>query len=231
MPDDTRRGYPTMPTPHWWSLRRKFRASIPREVTNNYLASALGMSERSAAANIAPSLRTTGIIDKDNKPTELAVRWRDDAQYAEVCRDIWEQVYPQELRELAPDGSVSRRAVQMWLGNHTGIGESGSTKMASFYLLLLDADITKNGDAPQALSGAKPAYRPTHRGSASKQARSQEGRSGPATKLGQQADGTGKRRFPDLNVNVQIHIASDASAEQIDQIFASMGKHLKDFES
>ena len=31
---------------------------------------------------------------------------------------------------------------------------------------------------------------------------------------------------PALHVDVQIHIASDASAEQIDQIFASMAKHL-----
>ena len=31
---------------------------------------------------------------------------------------------------------------------------------------------------------------------------------------------------PSLHIDVQIHIASDASAEQIEQIFASMGKHL-----
>lgn len=31
---------------------------------------------------------------------------------------------------------------------------------------------------------------------------------------------------PSLHIDVQVHISSDASAEQIDQIFASMAKHL-----
>ena len=34
------------------------------------------------------------------------------------------------------------------------------------------------------------------------------------------------RPEPELNINVQIHISSDASADQIDQIFRSMAKHL-----
>lgn len=33
-------------------------------------------------------------------------------------------------------------------------------------------------------------------------------------------------RQPEVHIDVQIHIASDASADQIDQIFASMAKHL-----
>jgi len=32
--------------------------------------------------------------------------------------------------------------------------------------------------------------------------------------------------FPDIHIDVQIHISADASAEQIDQIFASMARHL-----
>ena len=31
---------------------------------------------------------------------------------------------------------------------------------------------------------------------------------------------------PDLHLDIQIHISSDATAQQIDQIFASMAKHL-----
>ena len=31
---------------------------------------------------------------------------------------------------------------------------------------------------------------------------------------------------PSLHIDIQIHIASDASTDQIDQIFASMAKHL-----
>ena len=35
-----------------------------------------------------------------------------------------------------------------------------------------------------------------------------------------------RRPDPELNINVQIHISSDASAGQIDQIFKSMAQHL-----
>jgi hypothetical protein len=31
---------------------------------------------------------------------------------------------------------------------------------------------------------------------------------------------------PSVHIDIQVHIASEASVEQIDQIFASMGKHL-----
>jgi hypothetical protein len=230
--EDSRKTYPTMPTPHWWALRRKFRAAIPREITNNYLAAALGMSEKSAAANIMPSLKSTGIIDKDNKPTDIAVRWRDDTQYPSVCDDIRNTVYPQELLDLAPDSSVGRQVVQTWFANHTGAGESGAAKMTSFYLMLAEADPAKQIEAPQ----------PT--GAAAKQTPKPARASAPVKKSGTtpnsksriEGDGVNagegvpaKPKRPDLNINVQIHIASDAPADQIDQIFASMAKHLKDF--
>lgn len=38
---------------------------------------------------------------------------------------------------------------------------------------------------------------------------------------------TEKSGFPNLHINIQIHISADSAPEQIDQIFASMAKHLK----
>ena len=35
------------------------------------------------------------------------------------------------------------------------------------------------------------------------------------------------RSAPSLHFNVQIHISPDATSEQIEQVFSSMGKHLK----
>lgn len=220
-----------MPTPHWWALRRKFRAAIPREVTNNYLAASLGMSEKSAAANIMPSLKSTGIIDKDNKPTDLAVRWRDDVQYPSVCGDIRNAVYPQELLDLAPDGSVGRQVIQTWFANHTGAGESGAAKMASFYLMLAEADPAKQTEAAQPVGAVtKQATKPTRQAATARKGASavakptSEGDSERA-----RVEEPARPKRPDLNINVQIHIAADAPADQIDQIFASMAKHLKDF--
>ena len=32
--------------------------------------------------------------------------------------------------------------------------------------------------------------------------------------------------LPGININLQVHISADATADQIDQIFASMAKHI-----
>ena len=37
---------------------------------------------------------------------------------------------------------------------------------------------------------------------------------------------SGDGRAPNVHLDIQIHIPADASLEQIDQIFASMAKHL-----
>lgn len=34
------------------------------------------------------------------------------------------------------------------------------------------------------------------------------------------------QRGPDININLQIHISSDATPDQIDKIFESMSKHI-----
>ncbi len=235
MADDRRKTYPMMATTHWWSLRKKFRAAIPREVTATYLASALGMNENSAKTNILPSLRATGIVDKDSKPTDRAVRWRDDAQYAEVCDEIRKDAYPQELLDLAPDASTARAVVQSWFANHTGMGESGAQKMTSFYAMLLDADPAKQAETSNGSTGVKSAAKVTRpspakpatrsRAAATPRAEANQGDAHPSDYRSKET----RRTQPDLHINVQIHIASDASADQVDQIFASMAKHLKDF--
>lgn len=35
-----------------------------------------------------------------------------------------------------------------------------------------------------------------------------------------------KSNIPSLHIDIQVHISSEASADQIDQVFASMAKHL-----
>ena len=35
-----------------------------------------------------------------------------------------------------------------------------------------------------------------------------------------------KPKYPEISINLQIHISSDASTDQIDQIFESMAKHI-----
>lgn len=222
-----KRSYPMMPTSNWWALRKKFRTTLPKEVSVTYLASALSMGKASAQKNVLPSLRITGLIDSENKPTDRAVKWRDDKQYPEVCKAIREEVYPQELLDLAPDASIDRSTVQTWFANHTGVGESAAGKLAGFYLLLAEADPSKeSGTVTTTARGQDKPVATARRGHERGKERARK------PKPGSSGNDDGQRevkRQPAVHVNIQIHISHEASANQIDQIFASMAKHLKEF--
>jgi len=223
---ENRKSYPIMSTSSWWALRKRFKGTIPKEVTPTYVASALSMSEASASANVLPSLRMTHIIDDDGKPTDLAVRWRDDDEYPKVCAEIIEAVYPQELRDLASGPDAERAVVEKWFGKHTRTGESMVGKLAAFYLMLCEADPAKQAEpaaAPAARAAAggrreRPVIAPRPAARAA---------TAPAPPAPAATAPAGNGSMPALNINVEIHIPADASADQIDQIFASMAKHLR----
>lgn len=65
MPEEQKETYPVIPAKHWWTLRKRFQQSIPGAVTPGFLATTLGMKEKSAKANIIPSLVMMRIIDQE----------------------------------------------------------------------------------------------------------------------------------------------------------------------
>jgi len=229
MTEGDKRKYPTMAVGQWWALRWRFRSSIPKEISPNYLAASLGMTTDSAKANILPSLRITGLVDADDKPTDRAVKWRDDAQYAKVCEAIRVEVYPQELLDVAPDSSTDRQIIETWFANHTGFGVAATRKMTGFYMLLLEADPSKESEAPAAKNAKPSTTTAPRRGSVAHPRKSgapmaQAAAEKPAPER-HVLRPTGQ---PVLHLNIQIHISPEATAEQIDQIFGSMAKHLKE---
>lgn len=222
---EVKRSYPMLPVAHWWSLRKKFKQSIPGVVTDNYLATVLSMSVDSARANVLPFLKTLGIIDDDGKTGERAKLWRDDGHYPEVCKSIIAEVYPQELIDAVPDPRQNREAAKRWFANHTGSGDSACGRMAALYTILVDADPagqpdgqkskpeTKAAGIKQASKASKPQTRP---------------RAAPIEKDPPPPPASAPRRHdgPEVSINLQIHISADASADQIEQIFAAMSKHI-----
>ena len=44
---EAKKSFPMLPVGHWWTLRKKFKQSIPGVVTDNYLATVLGLSVES----------------------------------------------------------------------------------------------------------------------------------------------------------------------------------------
>lgn len=213
--------YPVIPTKHWWALRDKFKASMPRTVTAGYVSTALGMQEVSATNNILPCLRAIGLIDKESTPTDLANRWRDDAEYADVCQEIRGNVYPQELLDAVHDVPENRSGLQSWFKKKTHAGESAAKKMTAFYLLLLQADPSKVKSGVSRPAKGAPRKPKVRRG----QGRSETGRPDGLVAKPDRTQG-GNQGVPDVSINVQVLISADASPEQIDQVFASMAKHI-----
>lgn len=214
MPEEQKETYPAIPAKHWWTLRKRFQQSIPGTVTPGFLATTLGMEERSAKANIIPSLTMMGIINEEGKPTDRAKKWRDDVTYSEVCQEIRNELYPQELLDAVPGPSVDRPAVERWFATRTGVGQVAARKFAIVYELLTAATVPEKLETPPTPARPKsPARREP-----SKKAPAPAKEAKPAVFSGLE---------PSIHIDVQIHISPDASADQIDQIFASIAKHLR----
>lgn len=216
MTDEQRETYPVIPAKHWWTLRELFQQSIPTTVTPGYLATALGMLERSAKTNIIPSLVMMGIIAQEGKPTKRATRWRDDTEYPEVCREIRSELYPQELLDSIPGPSVDRVAVERWFASRTGVGQVGARRFAVIYQLLTTAALPAKRDTSPSPPRHKRPVKPKAKASVPEE---------PTAKEKEPLVFSGT--VPSIHIDIQIHISPDAQPDQIDQIFASMAKHLR----
>lgn len=222
---EAKRNFPMLPVGHWWSLRRKFKQSIPGVVTDNYLATVLDMGVESARANVLPFLKTLSLIDEDGKPKERARLWRDDSHYPEVCQAILKEVYPKDLLDAVPDPRQNREGAKRWFANHTGAGDSACGRMAALYTVLVEADPASQPESqksqpsgkPRKVAAGKPRSKPEAKQKLSVEA--QRAASSPAPDHGH-------NNAPGISINLQIHISADASPEQIEQIFAAMAKHI-----
>jgi hypothetical protein len=165
-----------------------------------------------------------GIVDQDGKTTPRATKWRDDHEYQKVCEEIVKESYPQELIDAVPDPNKEKKAAERWFANKTGAGTISVGKMVACYIVLRNGDVSK---APEQVA-KKPI--------AKKQSTAKKEQSSPDTNIGASTENdkkpasetnkSEKRTPPEICINLQIHISSDSSTDQIDQIFASMAKHI-----
>ena len=209
--------YPVFSGANWWKLRNKFKSAFPKgAITEEYLASVLSMQIASVKNNgILANLRALGLLDDENKCTDLANRWRLDDTYASACEEMRNRVYPSELIDIGTD----RGAVTSWFMNKSGAGESLASKLTSLYLLVSNPEIkeptAKTKTTPKTPIDKQP-----------KAVKASEKSSSPEPKNDIKAENSCSIPTPSMNINLQIHISAEASPEQIDQIFASMAKHL-----
>lgn len=216
----TRRSYPTIPARSWWALRERFRQAIPTSVTSTYLATVLEISERSAKTHVLGGLKAVGIVQDDGTPGPRANRWRDDEHYPEVCREIREAIYPQELRDAVPDPSNMRSAAESWFLTTTGCGKQSAQKMTSLYSLLIEATPPSREEGT---AGTSTKARQNSPDSKPKPPPKQPGHETQAPASTRQASGI---EMPEMRLNLEIRIDASVTPEQIDHIFSSMAKHL-----
>ena len=221
-----RKSFPMLPGKQWWTLRDKFKQSMPGVVTDSYLAAALNMQARSARGNVLPYLKDIGLIDEEGKIQELAKAWRDDHQYADVCKKIRDDIYPDELLSAAPNPSADRGAAQRWFAMHTGAGRVAVQRMITFYTIIVEADVTKQKDKKKPKATQKKGTTRPKKAEA-KLAVQEKSVSPVRTQATQSASPVpSPQGMPGVSINLEIHISADASPDQIDKIFESMAKHI-----
>lgn len=214
-------GFPMISEKHWWTIRNRFKASIPTTVTPTYAKSLLSLSsESSATSNVLTPLKRLGLIDEEGKPTDLANTWRLDQTYAESCETILNSVYPKELLELCPTNKVDRGAAITWFMSQ-GVGVAAARKMAGLFILLRSGEIKTAAKSSSATTKPSGKASGSEHSAGKKKALPQENAKG--TNL---ANNVNAAAHPDIHIDLQIHISPDSSTEQIDAIFSSMSKYL-----
>ena len=230
MVNEEKKSYPMMAVRNWFALRKKFKISIPKEVTANYLSSTLGMTLLSAQKNILPYLRLTGLIDQDGKTTDKAIKWRDDNQYPEVCENIRKEIYPQELLDLATPNDLDRNSIQTWFANNTGSGASQAGKQAAFYIMLCDADLSKEGETKAQPAKIKPKKEiPLNKASNNNVNAKQDLTTQSEVSLPKEPPNKksgSSNIIPQFHFNIQIVLPENASQDTYDNIFKSIATYL-----
>lgn len=235
--DGQKKSFPYISANVWNELRLRFQKSVPTKITTSYLQTALGFATEKAAKNLLPQLRTVGLIDAKDAPTDLAKHYRIDSEYAKSVKEIVEAVYPEELRDLFPGPSEDSAEVASWFMRHTGGGQAASGMQARFYLQLISGELpvvsssrkTNGGDMPKSPAKTRVKKSTSTRvaaAAASDSQTSMPNETQPEPRPARPNGSSPTQGRPNLHIDVQVHISADASTSQIDAVFESMAKHL-----
>ncbi|MPM54882.1 hypothetical protein SDC9_101665 [bioreactor metagenome] len=226
---DNEKSFPTVGESNWWKLRELFKQKIPVQVTASYLASALTMSEDSARSNIIGPFKKMGLIDENGKPTDLAIDWRDDIKYPSVCKFLFEKMYPQEVRDLFHSINLDIAKLNSWFMNYCRCGEKAAQKFSQLYILLLSGELKKVSDSTTSKKNSSSQKEKTQPRASVKKKQAKQQENQPNNDFKENKDEPSKNHtyFPEIHIDLQLHISPDTPPDQIDKIFESMAKHLR----
>jgi hypothetical protein len=224
-----RKSYPYIPAKIWLALRERFYNSPPKgEVTTAYLTNALGLGNK-VAANALPSLKVVGLLDEANRMTPLALSWREDSTYAEACREIIENVYPEALKDVSPPDAPDHDAAQRWFMSELNQGAPRANQLAAFYVMVAKANISAATDrASRRNTSVETAIVPATPMRVATTAASGKATPSLGARRSRSSDGGSPMTaaLPSLSIAIQVYIDKSMDAKQVDQVFESMAKHL-----
>ena len=217
-------GYPKVTAKAWGALRARAVAAPTTKFVPSMVAALLGLSSpASARDNTVTPLQRLGLINEEGALTDRGNKWRVDSSYAEACQEILDDVYPSDLAALtASDGEPDPQAVRNWF-DQRGFGDSNARQMAATYIMIARKEVPEPPGTPAANNVKKKKQRTQEKAKSSNKAEkssTSKDRTDPAP------SGHPSQNGPTVHIDLQIHIPADATSEQIDQIFASMAKHL-----
>ena len=185
-------------------------------------------STSSAATNVVSPMQKLGLLDENGNLTDRGHKWRSGDSYAEACQEILDEIYPADLAGFTTaNGDPDRSMVTKWFQQQK-FGDSNASKMAATYVMIAEKKVAEppgdketKGKAKKQAPGT--AVRATNSISRSASPSAREDAATTSARPPQTAPPVVR---PDIHLDFQIHIAADAKPEVIEQIFASMAKHL-----
>lgn len=197
--------YTTVPGKISLLLSKVKQVGVPRKVTQAWLKT-IGFTSSNDGSLIG-ILRVSGLIDTNGVPTERWSQFRG-SRGKEVLGEGIRQGYS-ELYNVYPDAHLRTNAdLENVFSSSSKAGKQAIQKAVSTFKNLAGEAEFKNSTTEEEM----------HIEAAVLHAPISDRKNAAGPGLGPNA--------PTLHIDVQVHVSSEASAEQIDQIFSSMAKHL-----
>jgi hypothetical protein len=194
--------YTTVPGKVPTLLAKIRQVGVPPKVTLQWLKP-IGLTS-SNDTSLIPVLKAIGFVDGSGAPTSKWAQYRG-SDYKRVLGDALREGYADLFAVYADANTRSHSDLDHVFRTSTSAGEQVVSKtVGTFKALAAEAVFPALGENSE-LHSDTPLHVPA-------------GQPPQATSRGP--------RQPSVHIDVQVHISPEASAEQIDQVFASMAKHL-----
>lgn len=179
------------------------QTGVPPKVTTKWMES-IGYKSSNDRGMIAV-LQQIKFIDGSGTPKELWTRYRG-GQYRQVLAVGIQEGYT-DLFNVYPDANTrSNEELENYFGTRSTAGKQVISKTVGTFKALCElADFSSLPNSPK------------HEDSRTND---------ESVRVPKQSSQQAPHFSPNLHIDIQIHISPETTPEQIDQIFASMAKHL-----